>query len=796
MLPSNQPLLPSSGHPPAAFPPSVFAPPPSGEDGNDSTQIARLVSALLRFKWLVVAIAILGGCAGFVLSRFVHPAFYVESTIWISQETPQAQAAGPTRQGDALLEGSSWPELLKSYSILDEVVRENRMYLYPRSVGDSALFKSFDIADAGVRPGYYELVVTADGRGARLEDRKGNVLDSLVAPGDSVGRRFGLLWAPAASEYRPKRKIGFSVFTLRDASINLRDRLETRLAWGTNILHIGMRGTDPKRMAGTLNSLVDRFVLEAATLKKRNLVGFVGTLEAQVGYAETELQEAEAELQAFGERNVGTPSTGGASAAVTLGTGGDPVMRNYYQERVERDQLQQDIMQLERAVTGLRTGTMEPDALWSVGAIQLPTEAPDLRAALTELSSREAQLRAARVTMTDSNAVVKEHIRAVNQLRRETIPQLATQLLRRWRMREGDLGSHIASASAQLRNVPAQAIEDMRLRRNVEMRQNLYRTLKNRLEEARLTEVSSVPDVSVLDRAVAPVAPTSNTAPKLMLMALFASIGFGCGLAILLDRLDRRVMYPEQVTNDMKLGIVGAVPRASRKQHSKSVEEAANFVEAFRTLRVNLQYALPRGGPIRLAVSSPGQGDGKSFVSSNLALSFAEAGYRTLLLDGDTRRGELHTTFGADRLPGLVDYLAGGASLEDILRPTTQERLTLVPCGKRIKRSPELLASQRLLELLAELQSRFDVVIVDTPPLGAGVDAFVMSIATQHLVLVLRNGQTDRKLAESKLELLDRLPVTVLGAVLNDVPNEGHFKYYSYLPGYEAEEEDTALLRG
>jgi tyrosine-protein kinase Etk/Wzc len=472
-------------------------------------------------------------------------------------------------------------------------------------------------------------------------------------------------------------------------------------------------------------------------------------------------------------------------------------MDNFRQERVAADNLKQDIAGLERAVTATRGGDFDTEVFWSVGALQNPNTAPELRAALTELQNQEASLRTARVTYTDNHDIVKEKLRSIHQLRNETIPRQAATLLMRWKQREQDVEVRIARAERDLRQIPARSIEEQRLRRNVEVRQNLYRTLKNRFEEARLAEVSTVPDVSVLDRAVAPATPNSSSAPKLMLMALIGCIGVGCALAILLDRFDRKLNYPDQITRDLQLGIVGAVPRASKKSNTKSVEEAASFVEAFRTLLVNLQYALPRGGPIRLAVSSPGQGDGKSFVSSNLALSFAEAGYRTLLLDGDTRRGELHNTFGADRLPGLVDYLAGTATIDEVLRPTSQERLTLIPCGKRVKRSPELLASQRLVELLAELHTRYDVIIVDTPPLGAGVDAFVMSIATQHLVLVMRSGQTDRKLAEAKLELLDRLPVTVLGAVLNDVPTEGQFKYYSYLPGYEAEEEsESALLRG
>jgi Mrp family chromosome partitioning ATPase len=98
-------------------------------------------------------------------------------------------------------------------------------------------------------------------------------------------------------------------------------------------------------------------------------------------------------------------------------------------------------------------------------------------------------------------------------------------------------------------------------------------------------------------------------------------------------------------------------------------------------------------GPIVFTVSSPGAGDGKSLISTNLALSFAESGYNTLLVDGDTRRGEIHRMFGADRRPGLLDYLSSAATADQILRTTTHRNMTLIPCGSRKHTGPELLGS-------------------------------------------------------------------------------------------------------
>jgi capsular exopolysaccharide synthesis family protein len=181
-------------------------------------------------------------------------------------------------------------------------------------------------------------------------------------------------------------------------------------------------------------------------------------------------------------------------------------------------------------------------------------------------------------------------------------------------------------------------------------------------------------------------------------------------------------------------------------------------------------------------------------VASNLALSFADLGHRPLLIDADCRRGTLHGLLTASDKPGLTDYLVGQAAREQIVQRTAYPSLRLIACGTRMHRAPELLGSAAMLELLAELRSLYSVIIVDTPPLGAGSDALTMGILTGNVVLVLRTGTTDRELTHMKLELLDRLPVRLLGAILNDVPPRGVYRYYAYLPGYETREERPATL--
>ena len=260
----------------------------------------------------------------------------------------------------------------------------------------------------------------------------------------------------------------------------------------------------------------------------------------------------------------------------------------------------------------------------------------------------------------------------------------------------------------------------------------------------------------------------------MMAIALLGGIGAAIALALLLDAIDGRIRYPEQVTTDLGLPIAAAIPKFPRGTvNTRSPEQVAHLVEAFRSLRMHIRHA--SATPITVAISSPQPGDGKSFVSANLAMSFADAGYRTILVDGDTRRGLAHEVFGLSMENGLTDYLAGEIPPSEIIRPTSHERLAFAPCGRRRPNSPELLTSAALPRLVDELRSRFDVVLFDTPPLNAGIDAYAISSALGNMVCVIRAGKTERRLAAAKLLLADRLPIQIVGAVLNAVQLDGEF---------------------
>ncbi len=405
--------------------------------------------------------------------------------------------------------------------------------------------------------------------------------------------------------------------------------------------------------------------------------------------------------------------------------------------------------------------------------------APQLRAAIDDYSARQAALRLERQFLTDANPRIKQLREQIRVLQVETIPQIARGTLQRLKEREQSLGSAVDTESQELRAIPSRTIEEMRLTRQVAVSENLYNVLKGRYEEVSLAEMQTTPDLSILDAASLPTRTSSNEGPRLLLLAILASLATAAGIALLRDRLDHRFRYPEQATDELGLTIAGTVPRFRPDRRGDSqLEIMSQAIESFRTLRLALQYEFSPTAPFTLSVSSPGGGDGKSLVSSNLALAFAGAGYRTLLIDGDVRRGSLHGTFDLPVTPGLIEYLSRDATVDAVVKGTSTENLFLIPRGKRAHRAQELLLSDELRLLIETSQQKFDVIIVDSPPFIAGVDAYALGAAAGNMLVVLRQGISDRKLAAAKLTIVDRLPIRILGAVINGVPAGGMYKYY------------------
>jgi polysaccharide biosynthesis transport protein len=750
-------------------------PPPPPAQGMPAYQ--RYLAAISRFKWLVLGMVILGLVGGYIATRYIKPEYEVQGKVTLRD--PTAQILGNERQRS----NESFVQSFRSFFLSDSVTRTLRLYLRPKREADKTYFRDFALANRFV-PGTYELTVDAKKEKYALRvTRKGDSREvERGTIGDSIGRQSGLRWQPSRDILPAKASIEFEIKTPREASIELQKKLRADAPQNTDIMNISLRGEDAIETETALNMWMDLFVRWMGVIRNGGASQSAGANRKALDDAEGRLKSARSELENFRVSVItlpgeAVPLPGGL--AVTQ----NPVLDVFTKSRLQAQELRNDREFLQGILRPGQIQELDPSAALALGSVAGPG-GEQLKGALTELYQRRTEYRGKVEFYTDSSAQIAPIRGQITRLESSVIPGLIRQMVATLKAREDDLDRRVAAQANEIRNIPARTIKEEELRSRVAMQEEIVRNLGSSLERERLREAATRNEVFVQDSAIAPLRPTTNTALQIIPAGVALGLVLGLGLAILIDLLDKRVRYPEQVAKELDLEIIGAIPLVHPGR--PSVEEQAQLVESFRTLRLSLRHQFAAGEPVSFTVTSTGPSEGKSFVSSNLALSFAEAGFRTVLVDGDTRRGAVQQAFGVPSKPGLVDFLQGNAALDDVCYATSYDRLSLVPCGSRHRQAPEMVTTAAMESLLDELRARYDVVIVDSPPLGAGTDAYALATLTGGLLMVLRVGVTDRKMAIAKLETMDRLPIRPLGAVLNGIEPKGVFQYYHYLEGYNA----------
>ncbi|WP_136067218.1 polysaccharide biosynthesis tyrosine autokinase [Modicisalibacter radicis] len=368
------------------------------------------------------------------------------------------------------------------------------------------------------------------------------------------------------------------------------------------------------------------------------------------------------------------------------------------------------------------------------------------------------------------------------------------------------LQSERENLESKIDGLPATQQEVLRLQRDVAVNQEIYVQLRNKVQEMQIAEASTVGNVRILDEAK--VLPNPVKPDKGLIVILAALLGgmLAVGLVLLRAALNRGVETPDQL-EQLGLPVYATVPlseeqaklnrrvkRTNGHAHSVAIgllaerNPADTAVEALRSLRTSLHFAMLEGSDNRLMITGPSPAIGKSFICVNLASVCAQAGQRVLIIDGDMRKGHIHTLFGETSEGGLSEILAGRLLLEDSVRPVGNvENLYYLSRGVAPPNPSELLVTSTFKALLEEASERYDLVIVDSPPVLAVTDATIIGKNVGTSLMVARfqlNPPKEIKLAVRRLETGG---VTVKGAVLNAMERKAAtaygYGYYNYTYG-------------
>jgi capsular exopolysaccharide synthesis family protein len=295
---------------------------------------------------------------------------------------------------------------------------------------------------------------------------------------------------------------------------------------------------------------------------------------------------------------------------------------------------------------------------------------------------------------------------------------------------------------------------------------------------------SSPVKVTIVSVPTVPTTPISPKPTRNLALGMVLGLLLGLGLALLRDLLDTTIKGEKdcaEVTDATVLGGIAFDPDATKRPLIVQADPHSARAEAFRALRTNLQFVDAANHPRSIVLTSSIPNEGKTTTTANLAITMAASGARVCVVEGDLRRPRLLEYMGMDGSLGLTNVLIGQSDLSDVLQQFTDTGVYVLGAGSLPPNPSELLGSAAMIQTLRELESRFDVVIIDSPPLLPVTDAAVMSTFAGGTLVVVGAGQVDRDHLARSLQSLDAVKGRVLGLVLNLLPNKGTetYSYYS-----------------
>ena len=366
---------------------------------------------------------------------------------------------------------------------------------------------------------------------------------------------------------------------------------------------------------------------------------------------------------------------------------------------------------------------------------------------------RDARNRLDQAESKDLLSALEESLKSIEQIRTEIRSRFETDM-------------------AAAKKSEADVLTEAKLHAGVERQRMLFNTVVDQLKQAQLTSDFTSISAQTIEAANAPVRPVRPRVVMTLLVTLLGGCSLGIGVVLLVERIDSRIRSSEEMRGVLGYPVLGQIPQTPRAVTREvglitHTLPRSPMSEAYKMIRTRLDQFRRRQALDVILVTSPHPGDGKSVTASNLAMSFAHVGRRTLLVDADLRRPRQDWIHRLSRRTGLAQVLEGALQLHRVVQRSPIPNLDVVTAGPEVDGPAELLTTRSLDEFFAAARSVYDIVVVDSPPILAVTDASILGPMADGIVLVVRDATMRHRDAGRVVELLESMGTPVLGTVVN-----------------------------
>ena len=572
----------------------------------------------------------------------------------------------------------------------------------------------------------------------------------------------------------------FGVRTPEQAYFKLRGMINVREVRNTNLLQIGVESTDPQEASDLANSIAQEYQKKRIEEQQKIIARSLATLEDEVSKQRTKVQQANEEMSRI-RTELGITDLNPDSLEDPMQSQETVLQQQeglVNESRIRASNLRSKYIEIEKLsgdelMRSLPTLEIEDQTVATILPQYQEISSELARALQSGLGPRHPTILSLAAKKSTYEQQLTEQI---NSIRRTLAANLQITERSMSKMEE-----ELEAARLEQREAKTRGSEYGRSKNSYIQAKKVLEAAELRLSTETMQRSMPMSPARIWEIAEPSSAPSK---PKVLLnMALAVVVGLivGVGLAFFLEYLDTSVKTMEDVENFLQVPVLAVVPKNISVLYAHP--EATADAEAYRILRTNLEFNRQSPDANTVTFVSGGAGEGKSTTLSNLAYTFAQGGYNTLIVDADLRRPSQHRMYGLNGDFGLTDFLTTDVDLEDVVQATDLPNLFLLPSGKLPYDAVGVLNSQRMMDLIAQVKNRFDIIFFDSPPILGVSDASVLVRALDLTIIVVQHRRFPRAMLQRVKQAVVNVGGNILGVVLNNV-DVRHDQYYEYYTNY------------
>lgn len=571
----------------------------------------------------------------------------------------------------------------------------------------------------------------------------------------------------------------------------------------TKIVKISVQSPDPILATSIANKLAQVYNELLKSLSKNEYTVKRQFIESQIPKLESELKEAEDNLRKFKEENNVFVLDEEAKNILSLMLNYDSQINSYLLQKQENkatiEALNEMLKKVDEKIVSSETITTNPIVN------QLKSQLVEYRIELAGLSNtyseNDPKIVELKQKISETEKILKDEVAKIVTSQVQSInpayQELYTQLIES--QYKAEVYDSIIESLKILRDtyqkkmskLPLLEQKLLELERDIKVKESLYTLLLEKLEETKIAEAGVIGTANIIDKAIVPEKPVKPNKKLTLAIGGVLGIFLGILLVFVVEYADKSIKDEEEVKRIARGSVIlGRVPRFELKKGQDKPElivlnsPTSPQAESIKLVATNINYSITPE-PKVIEITSPGPSEGKTLTAANLAISYAQNGIKTLLLDLDMRKPRVEKVLGLERFNiGIVNHILKDVPVERIIQ-NYMENLDVIPVGPIPPNPSSLLTSKKFVDLFNKLKEQYEKIIIDLPPVLSAADALIISKYTDGLVLVVRAGGTLKHSLKIALENIKTSSANLLGLVINDINEKSSNYYYYYYYYYE-----------